>query len=349
MIKMKIELSKIAQLVGGKIEGDDRIIIRGINSLDCAIPGEISFLTALRYKKKLATTLASAIIIAEPAKDYKGSQIIVANPELAYAKTAQIFAMPLTRFNGISPQSIIDETCFIGKDVSIFPNVYLGKNISIGDGTILFPGVYIGDRVKIGDKSVIHANVSILEDCIIGNNVIICSGSVIGSDGFGFVKDGDKSVRIPQIGTVQIDDDVEIGANNCVDKAALGKTWIKRGVKTDNLVHIAHNVVVGEDSILVAQVGVSGSVRIGKQVILGGQAGISDHIDIGDKAMIGSQSGIAKTVLPGNVVSGTPGMPHRLYLKTSSLITRLPHLFERLGTLEKKIAKLGQTDRQNPE
>ncbi len=344
MIKMKIGLAKIAQLVGGKIEGDDRIIINGINSLDCAIPGEISFLIAPRYKKKLATTLASAIIIAEPAENYKGSQIIAANPELAYAKTAQIFAMPLTRFNGISPQLIIDEGCFIGKEVSIFPNVYLGKDVSIGDGTILFPGVYIGDRVKIGEKSVIHANVSILEDCIVGNNVIICPGSVIGSDGFGFVKDGHKSVRIPQIGTVQIDDDVEIGANNCVDRAALGKTWIKRGVKTDNLVHIAHNVVVGEDSILVAQVGVSGSVRIGNQVILGGQAGISDHIDIGDKAMIGSQSGIAKSVLPGNIVSGTPGMPHRLYLKTSSLIARLPQFFERLRTVEKKIAKLGQTD-----
>ena len=170
--------------------------------------------------------------------------------------------------------------------------------------------------------------------------MIINAGTVIGSDGFGFVQDGTTSVKIPQIGIVQIDDNVEIGANNSIDRAALGRTWIKKGVKTDNLVHVAHNVVIGEDTLVVAQAAISGSVNIGRQVIIGGQAGISDHVDIGDKAMIGSQSGIAKSVLSGEVVSGTPSMPHRLWLKTSGLIKKLPMFSERLRHLEKKLEEV---------
>ena len=210
----------------------------------------------------------------------------------------------------------------------------------IGDEVILFPGVFIGDRVKIGNRALIYSNVSVLQDCLIGNDVIIHAGTVIGSDGFGFVRDGSKSVKIPQTGIVQIDDQVEIGACNCIDRATIGKTWIKTGVKTDNLVQVGHNVSIGEDTIVVAQVGISGSCNIGREVIIGGQAGITDHIEIGDRAMIGSQSGVAKSVSPGEVVSGSPTMPHRLWLRTSRLITRLPQFNERLRKLEKRMEKL---------
>ena len=218
--------------------------------------------------------------------------------------------------------------------------VYVGEDAVIGDEVTLFPGVFVGDRVRIGHRTVLYPNVTILERCIIGNDVAIHAGTVIGSDGFGYVRDGSKNVKIPQIGIVQIDDEVEIGANNCVDRAALGTTWIKRGVKTDNLVQIAHNVVVGEDTIIVAQAAIAGSAHIGKEVVLGGQVAISDHVHIHDRAMVGSQSGVAKDVKTGEIVSGSPAMPHRLWLRTSGLLPRLPNFSERLRALEKKMESL---------
>ena len=337
---MEIALKKIAREVGGKIIGDDSLGITGIDSLDSARPGSISFFADRRYKESLTKTKASAIMVREETDLFRGPQVVVPNPELAYVRVADLFARPIPRFNGFSDRASIHENSRVGNNVSVYPYVYIGEEAVIGDDVILFAGVFIGDRVKIGNRTVVYPNVSVLEDCVIGNDVIIHAGTVIGSDGFGFVRDGSTSVKIPQIGIVQIDDNVEIGANNCIDRAALGKTWIRKGVKTDNLVQVAHNVVIGSDTLVVAQAGISGSVHIGRQVIIGGQVGISDHVDIGDRAMIGSQSGIAKSVLSGEVVSGTPGMPHRLWLKTSGLIKKLPRFSERLTHLEKKLEEL---------
>ena len=337
---MKLSLKKIANLVGGNVIGNDSFIIEGINSLDAATQGEISFFADRKYKESLRKTKASAIIVSEENLLFKGPQVVVSNPALAYAKVVSIFAPPVPRYPGISEQAVLHDSARIGKDVSIFPLVYVGEEASIGNDAVLFPGVFIGDRVRIGNGTVVYPNVTILQDCQIGNNVIIHAGTVIGSDGFGFVRDGAVSVKIPQIGTVRIDDDVEIGANSCIDRAALGKTWIKRGVKTDNLVHVAHNVVIGEDTIIVAQAAISGTVHIGSQVIIGGQVGISDHVEIGDRVMIGSQSGVPKSIPSGEVVSGTPAMPHRLWLKTSGIIRRLPQFNEHLRHLEKRVAEL---------
>ena len=320
--------------------GNDRVIISNINSLDKARPGELSFYADRRYKKGLALTKASAVIMREQSDLYKGTQVVVSNPGLAYARAASLFAPPIPRFPGISKGAFVHEDSLIGDNVSIYPMVYVGKNAVIGDETVLFPGVFVGESVKIGNDTVIYPNVTIFQDCVIGNNVIIHGGTVIGSDGFGFVRDGTASIKIPQIGIVQIDDHVEIGANNCIDRAALGKTWIQRGVKTDNLVQIGHNVVIGEDTIVVAQTGIAGSVRVGREVIIGGQVGISDHLEIGDRAMIGSKSGVAKSISPGEVVSGSPTMPHRLWLKTSGLIMRLPQFNERVRDLEKRMEDL---------
>jgi len=339
---LEIPLKKIAQAVGGKIIGDDRLGITGIDSLDSAGPGSISFFADRRYKESLSKTNASAIMVREQTELYEGPQVVVPNPELAYVRVACLFARPVPRFNGISDRASIHESSRMGNNVSVYPYVYIGEDAVIGDDVVLFAGVFIGDRVKIGNRTVVYPNVSVFEDCVIGNNVIIHAGTVIGSDGFGFVQDGTTSVKIPQIGIVQIDDNVEIGANNCIDRAALGKTWIGKGVKTDNLVQVAHNVVIGEDTIVVAQAAIAGSVRIGRQVIIGGQVAISDHVEIGDRVMIGSKSGIAKSVSSGEVVSGTPSMPHRLWLKTSGLIKRLPLFNERLKHLEKKGEKGGR-------
>lgn len=337
---MKISLEKIAEVVNGEVIGDDRVTITGIGSLDDAGPCDVSFFSDRRYQEALNNTSAGALLVSEKNLFFKGPQVVVSNVGLAYAKVAGIFAVPPSRHPGISDDAIIHKHCRIGKDVSIHPLVYVGQGAVIGDETVLFPGVFIGERVEIGKRSVIHPNVTILRDCLVGEDVVIHSGTVIGSDGFGFIRDGSTSVKIPQSGMVQIDDRVEIGANNCVDRAALGKTWIKAGTKTDNLVHVGHNVVIGEDSIIVAQAGISGSCNIGRQVLIGGQVGISDHTDIGDGAMVGSQSGVAKSIPPGEAVSGYPAIPHRLWLKTSALTSRLPQFNERIRHLEKRLKEL---------
>jgi UDP-3-O-[3-hydroxymyristoyl] glucosamine N-acyltransferase len=333
-------LREIADLVGGEVRGDDQVTIMGINTLEEASRGEISFFTDPRYRKNVEKTRASALFVSRVTDLYQGPQVVVPNPTLAYAKVAGLFAPSLPRFPGISPGAFIHESSEIGENVSIYPLVYVGEGVVIGDQVTLFPGVFAGDRVKIGNKTVIYPNVTIVHDCVIGNEVIIHAGSVIGSDGFGFVRDGAINVKIPQTGYVQIDDQVELGANNTIDRATMGKTWIKRGVKTDNLVQVAHNVVIGEDSVVVAQVGIAGSVHIGREVIIGGQVGISDHLKIGDQAMIGSKSGVVKSILPGEVVSGTPAMPHRLWLRTVGLIARLTQSHDRMRSLEKKVDEL---------
>jgi UDP-3-O-[3-hydroxymyristoyl] glucosamine N-acyltransferase len=336
---LEFELKEIADRIGGKVLGDDRVVITGIASLAEALHGQISFFADPRFKELLKTTQASAILIAEPNTVFKGSQVIVRNPALAYAKAAALFAPP-PRVVGISEKAFISESAVIGAHASIYPLAYIGEEAVVGDSAILFPGVFIGDRVKIGSRTVLYPNVTVMNDCVIGNEVIIHAGTVIGGDGFGFVRDGSIHVKIPQMGTVQIDDHVEIGANCCIDRAALGKTWIKRGVKTDNLVQIAHNVVVGEDTLLVAQAAVGGSVSIGNQVVIGGQAAIRDHLQVEDRAMIGSQSGVAKSLGVGEIVSGSPAIPHRLWLKTSALIPHLPDFVARLRRLEKRLDDL---------
>jgi len=337
---LEFTLKEIADRVGGKILGDDQVVVTGINSLAEACPGQISFFADLRYREGLRSTKASAIFVSEPNTGFEGSQVIVRNPALAYAKVAALFASPVPRFGGVSEKAFVSESAVLGTDVSVYPLAYVGVNAVIGDHAVLFPGVFVGERARIGNHTVLFPNVTIMNDCVIGDEVIIHAGSVVGSDGFGFVRDGSANVKIPQMGIVQIDDHVEIGANNCIDRAAVGKTWIKRGVKTDNLVQIAHNVVIGEDTVLVAQAAIGGSVSIGDQVVIGGQVAIRDHLRVGDRAMIGSQSGVAKSLGPGEIVSGSPAIPHRLWLKTSALIPQLPDWVARLRRLEKRLADL---------
>ena len=336
---MPFSVRQIAEQTAGTIVGDDRVIITGIASLEDAGPGQIAFFADPRYKEALKKSKASAILIAEQSADFQGSQVIVRNPALAYARVASLFA-PAPRAVGVSERAFISESAVLGAHVSVYPFAYVGQEAVLGDHVILFPGVFIGDRVKIGNNTVLYPNVTVLNDCVIGNEVIIHAGTVIGSDGFGFVRDGSVNVKIPQLGIVQVDDHVEIGANSCVDRAALGKTWIRRGVKTDNMVQIAHNVVIGENTVIVAQAAVGGSVSIGNQVVIGGQAAVRDHLRVEDGAMIGSQSGVAKSLGRGEIVSGSPAIPHRLWLKTSALIPQLPDLVARLRRLEKRLEDL---------
>ena len=231
----------------------------------------------------------------------------------------------------------VGEDCRLAPDLTVYPFVFIGNRVTLEKGVCLYPGVCLGDEVRIGPDSIIYPNVSILAGTMIGARVIIHSGTVIGSDGYGFARDGERHIKIPQLGTVQIDDDCEIGANNTIDRAALGRTWIQSGVKTDNQVHIAHNVVVGENSLLIAQVGISGSAVIGRNVILAGQAGVAGHITVGDGVMVGGKSGVAKSIPPGQIVSGNPTMPHQTYLRTRMLIQRLPEMQKQIRALEDRI------------
>ena len=340
MADLNITLKEIADLIRGEILGDSHVIISGINALDMASEGELSFFFDSRYRDMVKVTKASALIVSQPTDIYKGPQILVQDPKLAYARVAAFFAPQLPRFSGISKDANIDKTSSLGDNVSIYPMVYVGKKAVIGDNVTIFPGCFIGDRVRIGSGTILYPNITVMHDCIIGSNVIIHAGCVIGSDGFGFVRDGAKNVKIPQLGIVQIDDNVEIGANSTIDRATHGKTWIKTGVKTDNLVQIAHNVVIGEDTIIVALTGISGSVEIGREVVIGGQVGIKDHVKIGDGAMIGSAAGVHKSIAPGEAVLGNPTMPPRLWLKTRGLIARLPQISDHIRNLEKRLERL---------
>jgi UDP-3-O-[3-hydroxymyristoyl] glucosamine N-acyltransferase len=337
-----VTLRHIADSIGGSLEGDGSVVIGGISPLTSAKEGEISFLADPRLRDQLRVTRASAVIVKALTDLFAGSQVIVPDPYLAYARVAAIFAPPPPRFEGVSERAVIGEGVHLGKEVSVYPFVYVGRGAVIGDGVNLFPGVYIGDGVRIGEGTVIYPNVSVLPNCIIGKNVIIHAGSVIGSDGFGYARDGDVSVKIPQTGIVEIGDEVEIGANTTIDRASFEKTVIETGVKTDNLVQIGHNVVVGEHTIIVAQAGIAGSTRIGKNVIIGPQAGVIDHLEIGDRATVVGKSGVVKSIPAGAVVSGSPTMPHRLWLKTREHIRRLPDYVERLKGLEKRIGGLEQ-------
>jgi len=336
------KLGELARLVGGELQGDSEFRVSGVSGLDDAQINQISFVAGPKYVRKAHESQAGALIVPPKLRDIKKPLIITDNPYLAFAKILSLFAPKTRPPLGVSSKAHIGAEVKLGDSVSIQPNVYLGDSVVLGDRVTLYGGVYIGSEVCIGHDSIIYPNVTILDRCIIGNRVTIHSGTVVGSDGFGFVWDGSSHFKIPQVGIVQIDDDVEIGANCTIDRATMGKTWIQRGAKIDNLVQIAHNVVVGEDGIIVAQVGISGSTKVGKNVMLAGQVGVTGHLEIGDNVRVGAQSGIAKSIPPGQTVSGSPAISHQVWLKNCQILSRLPELRKKIIRLEKRLAALEQ-------
>jgi UDP-3-O-[3-hydroxymyristoyl] glucosamine N-acyltransferase len=339
-MKKKATLDELAALVGGKVEGDGAVQVQGIASLEEAGEGEISFLAELRQRPRLEKTRASALIVPANLPPFPRPLIRTSNPYLAYARVQAFFQPPPAPPRGIDPQASIGRGTKIGRDVSIYPFAFVGDGCEVEDRVVLHPGVYLGQSVRVGEDSVLYPNVAVMDRCSVGKRVILHAGTVVGSDGFGFARDGARYVKIPQVGTVVIEDDVEIGANCTVDRSAMGKTWIKRGVKTDNLVHIGHSVTVGEDTVLVAQVGISGSTEIGNRVALGGQVGVVGHIKVGDGAMIGAQAGVGQDVAPGQILSGSPAFPHREWLRAQASFQKLPEMKRRLAEVEKKIKEI---------
>jgi len=337
---MEKSLKELAALIGAEVAGDGSIRISGVAGIETAREGQITFIANPKYLSKGETTGAAAIICSPDVAIADKPLLKVKNPYLAYAKIVTLFHPRPPEAGTIDARAIVGRDVRLGRNVTLYPFVVIGDGCALEDGVTIYPHCFLGNNVTVGEHTLIYPNVTIRERCSIGKRVIIHPGTVIGSDGFGFAKDGATYYKIPQAGIVQIDDDVEIGAGNTIDRAAMGRTWIQRGVKTDNMVHIAHNVTVGEDTILVAQVGISGSTSIGKRVILAGQVGVVGHITIGDDAIAGAKTGISGNVEARQVVSGYPHMPHRDWLKSSRTINKLPEMRLTIKRLEEKVTQL---------
>ncbi|HXF74984.1 MAG TPA: UDP-3-O-(3-hydroxymyristoyl)glucosamine N-acyltransferase [Methylomirabilota bacterium] len=347
-------LSELADHVGGKVIGDGSVVIHRVASIDEARAGDITFLSHPRYQCFLPTCGASAVIVAPGAAARSTAPrslnfLESSDPYLAFAKVLQLFAPAPEFAGGVSPQATVDESAQIGERVTIFAHAFVGARARVGSGSVLYPGVFIGEGAQVGADCMLHPNVVVREGCRLGDRVILHAGVVIGSDGFGYAGSGRDRVKIPQMGIVVVEDDVEIGANTTVDRATLGRTVIGRGVKIDNLVQIAHNTVIGEHTVIAAQAGIAGSSRVGRNVTLAGQVGVVNHVQIGDGAVVGPQSGIAQSVPAGATVSsGLAAAPHQDWLKVMVLLPQLPKLWNRVRALERGVAKFLHGEGKEP-
>ena len=339
---MQITLQEIAGLLGGKVSGVADAIINDIRPIEEANEGDITFITNNKYLAKLMTTKATAILAPPHTTAVGKNLIIVADPYVAFGKLSALFYPLEHGASGVSVDAYIEDGAIVSPEATVFAGAFVSRGAKIEKGVVLYPGVYIGRNVSVGENSILYANVTVYYECIIGKRVILHSGVVVGADGFGFAAPGSSNTKIPQVGFVQIDDDVEIGANSTIDRATIAreKTWIQHNVKIDNLVQIAHNVVIGENSVITAQVGISGSTKLGKSVIVGGQTGFVGHINIGDNVMIAAGSAANKDIASGQIVGGRPALPHRQFLRVEVCKLKLPEMKKTIEELVKKVELL---------
>lgn len=345
LLFMTFPASQIALIVSGKVEGDPNATVDSFGKIEEAKEGQLSFLANPKYEDYLYTTKASVLIINEAyelKQPVTTTLIRVPDAYTAFAtllsKYQEIMQQQLT---GVQEPSYISKTASYGQQVFIGAFAYLGENVKIGNNTKIYPQVYIGDNVTIGNNCIIHPGVRIYQDCKVGNYITIHAGTIIGSDGFGFAPQADGSFKkVPQIGNVVIEDHVEIGSNTTIDRATIGSTIIRSGAKLDNLIQIAHNVEIGNSSVIAAQAGVSGSTKIGKGVMIGGQAGIVGHIQLGDGAKVNAQSGVSKSIDPGKAVTGSPAHDYTSALRSQAVTRKLPELEKRVKELEAALKQL---------
>ncbi len=336
---MKFTLEQISKYINGEILGNSDVEISNIAKIEEAKDGDISFLSNLKYTPYIYTTKASAVIVNKdfvPEKPIKTNLIKVEDSYQAFSTLLEAIN-PIIEKNGIEQPNFIHPSATIGKDVYIGAFAYIGENVVIEDGTKIYPHAYIGDNTTIGKNTQIFSNVSVYHNCIIGNFVTIHSGTVIGADGFGFAPNNGKSFqKVPQIGNVIIEDYVEIGANTSIDRATLGSTIIRKGVKLDNFIQVAHNVEIGENTVIAAHTGISGSSKIGSNCMIGGQVGMAGHIKVGNNVKVGAQSGIINDVADNQILIGSPALPYRNFKKSSILFKNLEDLYKRIIELEKQ-------------
>lgn len=340
-----MKLSEIAEIFSGRIEGDGDIEITGVRGIEDAKEGDITYIASKKYLNVLQESKASAVIVKEKLEEINKPQLLVDNPQLVFVKLLQIYYSKPELKGGVSKQAFVSESCKLGKNVNIYPFCYIDDDVEIGENTVIYPFTFIGRETKIGSDCIIYSNVTIRERVKIGNRVIIQAGAVIGSDGFGYILHEGKHEKIPQIGEVLIEDDVEIGACTTIDRATTGSTVIGRGTKIDNLVQIAHNVKIGKNCIIVAQVGIAGSSKIGDNSMIAGQVGIADHVEIESGTILTAQSGVMPGKLKRGIFSGSPAMPHREWLKANAIFQKLPEIYKKIKELEEKIKQLeGKND-----
>ena len=336
-------LQQLADRVGGCISGDPQIEISGIQPFETAGPGHLTLAGEKKYRDRLEETGASAVIVSPDLVSSKKALLQVEKPKVAFAQLLALFHRKPFAAKGISRLASVGKRCRISENVTIHPFVFLGDEVVIKEGATVFPGVYVGNHCVIAEECVVHANVTLYDNVSLGSRVIIHSGTVIGADGFGYVFDGHSQVKIPQTGRVIIGDDVEIGANSCVDRATFGTTVLERGVKVDNHVHIGHNCRIGENTVIVAQVGLSGSVEVGKNCVLAGHAGAVEHVKIGDEVTVMMKSAVTKDIPSGSVISGQPAMDHRQWMKIEAVARRLPQIY---GKWRKWLEEASKTNQE---
>lgn len=342
---MEFTAKQIAQLVGGRIEGDENATVHTFAKIEESTPGAISFLANPKYIHYIYDTASTIVLLDEGLKldhPVTPTLIRVKDARDSVARLLQIYESMKPKKTGIDSLAFISPTAKIGKDTYISAFAYIADGAEIGDGTQVYPHAYVGENVKVGDHAVLYPNATVYHNCRVGNRVILHAGCVIGADGFGFAPNPAANCydKIPQIGIVTIEDDVEIGANTCVDRSTMGSTFIRKGVKLDNLVQIAHNTDIGENTVMSAQVGVAGSTKVGQWCMFGGQVGIAGHITIGNKVFLGAQSGVPGSLKDNQQLIGTPPMEQKPYFKSQAIFRRLPDIYKELNELKKEVEQL---------
>ena len=347
---MEFTAQQIADFLKGTIIGDPTVKVSNFSKIEEGVTGTITFLANPKYEQFIYETKASIVLVNEdftPTSELELTLIKVANAYTSLAMLLNLVEQSKVKKSGIdssafiSPKAVIEADCYIGA------LAYIGENTTIGKGVVIYPHVFVGDNVKIGDNTTLYPHSVIYDGCIVGQNCIIHAGVVVGADGFGFAPENGEYKKIAQIGNVIIEDSVEIGANTTVDRAVIGSTVIHKGVKLDNLIQIAHNVEVGENTVMAAQVGIAGSSKIGANCMLGGQVGIGGHINIGNDTRIGAQSGIISNIKAGSQIMGSPAIPAKNFMRSGVLIEKLPDIYKTLYKLEKEIEKLKKKSESN--
>lgn len=340
---MEFTAKQIADFINGKVEGDANAAVNTFAKIEEGVPGALSFLSNPKYTHYIYSTKSSIVLVNNDVvleEPVHTTLIRVDNAYECIAKLLQLYQASMPVKKGIDPLAFVSPTAKVGEDCYVGAFAYIGDNAVLGNGTQVFPHAYIGDNVKVGAKCLIKPNVTVYHGCVIGDNVTIHAGSVIGADGFGFAPSSDGYDKIPQIGIVTIEDNVEIGANTCVDRSTMGSTIVRKGVKLDNLVQVAHNVEIGENTVMSAQVGIAGSTKIGAWCMFGGQVGIAGHSTIGDKTFLGAQSGVPGNIKGNETLIGTPPMEPKAYFKSQAIFRRLPELYKQVASLQKQLDEL---------
>ena len=340
---MEFSAKQIAAFIQGEIVGDENATVHTFAKIEEGVPGALSFLSNPKYIPYLYETNASIVLVNRdfvPEQAVKATMIKVDNAYESLARLLTLYEQSKPKHTGVHALAFVAPTAKIGKDVYIAPFAYVGDHAEVGDRTQLYPHATVGEGVKIGDDCIVYANATIYHDCRVGNRCVLHSGSVVGADGFGFAPTAEGYEKIPQIGIVVLEDDVEIGANTCVDRATMGATIVHRGVKLDNLVQVAHNDEIGSHTVMAAQVGIAGSTKVGEWCMFGGQVGIAGHIHIGDKVVFGAQSGVPSSVEANQQLIGTPPMEERPYFRAQAVFRKLPDMYRELGALRKELNEL---------